>query len=270
MKLVIDMSALDVEKRKMVVDYLQDNEVPITWAEHINKIQDIARLPFTGWDLAMSAPYGGSRYTKERAVDIYKATAEQILTQERNSMFNIAREAKGLQLLTTEEFEAQYTTTGRIRRDHVELQNLPAPSGAPGLKIASGCELDYYGKKLDAPRRRGEPDYDFRQRLVDIDRMRTAQEWADAEARRRAGLFPQLTREEYYHKKPAEVEQMCFGTATKHRWAPTQYAHQGPDGVQRPILECVHCYARIYGPYDELPLHLLNEDDPRVNTHHPD
>lgn len=94
MKVILDMSALDAEKRKMVVDYLQDNEVPITWAEHINKIQDIARLPFTGWDLAsgkppvMVAPYGGgSRYSKERAVDPYKAIAEQILTQERSSLF---------------------------------------------------------------------------------------------------------------------------------------------------------------------------------------
>lgn len=70
---------------------------------------------------------------------------------------------------------------------------------------------------------------------------------------------PALHREAHVFRRSNEVSQFCFGSAMKHRWTPTEFMHLSE---ARPILRCVHCNVRIYGPYNELPAHLRNEDDP--------
>lgn len=96
-------------------------------------------------------------------------------------------------------------------------------------------------------------------------------EYQGPEARDQAHKFLQGLEPKRYPFRN-EVAQLCFGTRTKHRWAPTRplLSYKSPNGKEAPILECVHCGVRIYGPYEELPLHLRNEDDPSVNMHHQD
>lgn len=265
MKLVIDMAALSTDKRKMIVDYLQDNDVSITWAGHVNKIQDIARLS------SLCATSKQFSHVALRGI----AALDGIPTK----------------IYRSGETEAEMKANGDTPNDY--------------LLTASGEALDRLGELFGVERAPNQPCHYYRDRIwlvaktqgtrmqwahaerlrqqgLEVSVTRTKGEWpkidvegilADMEDARRTMMGPEYFRQQYMctpvpgPHRPNEVAQLCHGTATKHRWAPTQFTHLSE---ARPILECVHCHVRIYGPYDALPLHLLNEDDPRLNMHHPD
>ena len=60
-----------------------------------------------------------------------------------------------------------------------------------------------------------------------------------------------------------EVPVTCAGANTKHYWRTTdKKVRQWNVASELPLLECTRCKALIYGPYEDLPVHLKNEDDP--------
>lgn len=183
MKLVIDMSALSVDKRKMVVDYLQDNEVPITWGAHASPV-DGCVCPGCVRQRDIYADVA-KQINSLPMVPLGVSTSERVIRMDPAMCVSYsAAKADRIEAELAERFRSNPQRMMVIDDPWLEHGTSEQPP-KPFLQLTR----QVHKPKTDTP----PPELGLPYIGYDVmgrQEVRYSQEWADAEARREQGLEP--------------------------------------------------------------------------------